>query len=347
MARGGRHRLLQNATLAALSFAATLGLLELGVRLFVGPVPPRNLTRVPESIRAASPSPDIPYLLARDAEAVQDFGSNPRGYFDAGGTLRYRTNSLGFRDREFAREKAPGRFRILGIGDSFTFGTGVRLEDTYLARLQALLDAGGAAGHYEVLNLGVMGFDTAHEVALLREVGLAFSPDLVILCYTLNDAQPVAPRSQRPPAPRPGARTPSLLLAHVFARLENRRLRQRAIANAHAHHRPGAPGWRRVQRALVEARALAREHDFALALMIFPVMWELGDDYPYRDIHETVAAAAARLGLPVLDLAPAFRGEDGVSLWVHPSNQHPNERAHAIAARALHAWLVETRLLDR
>jgi hypothetical protein len=47
----------------------------------------------------------------------------------------------------------------------------------------------------------------------------------------------------------------------------------------------------------------------------------------------------------VLDLFDAFRGRDGPSLWVHPTNQHPNEEAHAIAAEALGRFLREERLL--
>jgi hypothetical protein len=45
------------------------------------------------------------------------------------------------------------------------------------------------------------------------------------------------------------------------------------------------------------------------------------------------------VGLPVLDLAPAFAGQRTEDLWVHPCDHHPNGRAHAIAGRALADWL--------
>jgi hypothetical protein len=44
-------------------------------------------------------------------------------------------------------------------------------------------------------------------------------------------------------------------------------------------------------------------------------------------------------GLRVLDLAPTFAGRPTASLWVHPCDHHPNGGAHAIAARAIAAWL--------
>ena len=30
-----------------------------------------------------------------------------------------------------------------------------------------------------------MGFDTVHEVALLREVGIGYEPDMVVICFFL------------------------------------------------------------------------------------------------------------------------------------------------------------------
>ncbi len=40
-------------------------------------------------------------------------------------------------------------------------------------------------------------------------------------------------------------------------------------------------------------------------------------------------------GIPVLDLLDAFEGQPYEELWVHPSDQHPNEDGHYIAAEAL------------
>ena len=46
-------------------------------------------------------------------------------------------NSLGYRDYEFARIKPKGKFRILAVGDSQTFGIGInKLEDTFVKRLE-------------------------------------------------------------------------------------------------------------------------------------------------------------------------------------------------------------------
>ena len=96
------------------------------------------------------------------------------------------TNSLGFRaDREFPFAKPDGVFRIVGLGDSFTFGYGVEAKDTYLARVEQLLREQGR--NVEVINMGVSGAGSAEELILLNELGLKFDPDLVILGYCTND----------------------------------------------------------------------------------------------------------------------------------------------------------------
>jgi lysophospholipase L1-like esterase len=341
------RKLLPNLALALGSVLVVLLLGELYVRVFVGPLPPRNLTLVPKQLRAPAPFRGVPYLLAPNARVVQRFGSNPRGYFDGNGKLTYETNSLGWRSPETTLEKAPGRFRILGIGDSFTFGTGVRREDLFLTRLADHLER-DAPGRFEVLNLGVMGFNTSHELALLRNVGFAFHPDLVVICYVLNDAEVVSPKRAKDgdfDSVLPKRSSFSLLYDHLRERLRNRRARAAGVARILDDYRDGAPGWVSVQRSLMEIGRLSRERDVPVVLMIFPNMWELNDRYPFAPAHAKVAAAARAAGIPVLDLIDAFRGEDGVSLWVHPGNQHPNERAHAIAGKALYEYLERSGLL--
>ncbi|MDH3214118.1 MAG: SGNH/GDSL hydrolase family protein [Myxococcales bacterium] len=352
------RRSLANLLLALGSVTAVLLVAELGLRLFVGPVPPhvrapwfQNRMRAPESIRAPSPFPGVPYLLAHGTEVVHDFDSNPRGYFDGDGTLTYRTNSLGWREREFERQKRNGIFRIVGIGDSFTFGTGVRREHLFLTRLQAALDR-ERPRRYEVINLGVMGFNAAHEAALLQHYGVALNPDLVLVCFVLNDAEVLIPRQFRmrrlsalPPKPA-GARPWSLLAEHLSVRLQNRKRNRQFIEKMRRNFEPDDAGWQQAVAALRLEKSLARRHGFQLVLVVFPLLWDLGDGYPFAGIHAEVAAAGHRLDIPVLDLLQAFQGQETEALWVHPSNHHPNEKAHSIAARALFAFLNERGLLD-
>ena len=79
--------------------------------------------------------------------------------------------------------KAPGTFRILGLGDSFAFGWGVPVEASFFKRLEALLDGSHSGVTHEVVNAGIPGYGTYEALHLLRSVGRRYEPDLVILAF--------------------------------------------------------------------------------------------------------------------------------------------------------------------
>ena len=134
-----------------------------------------------------------PGFFLSDPVRGQRLAANYDGWF-AG--VPARTNSLGFRDtREYPLAKAPGTFRILVLGDSVTFGHGALYEASYPYLLEQRLREWQPGVTWEVWNLGVPGYNTAQELAYLREVGGRYAPDLVIVGVFLNDFsgfQPVA-----------------------------------------------------------------------------------------------------------------------------------------------------------
>lgn len=98
-------------------------------------------------------------------------------------------NSGGFRYREIAQEKPEGVTRILCIGDSLTFGAGVPTEETYPAQLERLLNQYAPSSQFEVINMGVFGYGTWQAVDLLKQKGLKYHPDIVILGFYINDPE--------------------------------------------------------------------------------------------------------------------------------------------------------------
>jgi hypothetical protein len=97
-------------------------------------------------------------------------------------------NSHGFRDYERTYAKPKGTFRILVLGDSYTEGLQVALENTFPALLETKLNEDFSPMKFEVLNLGQSGFGTADAYIRYLNVGIQFSPDLIILAFlTGND----------------------------------------------------------------------------------------------------------------------------------------------------------------
>lgn len=84
-----------------------------------------------------------------------------------------RFDGSGFRVPLSGVEPAGGPV-VLALGDSFTFGTGCRAEETYAARV-------GAALHGRVLNAGCSGYGLAQMLERARQVMSTVRPDLVLV----------------------------------------------------------------------------------------------------------------------------------------------------------------------
>lgn len=109
-------------------------------------------------------------------------------------TASVKINSEGLRDHEYPPEKDPKVFRVLTLGDSFTFGVGVNLDESYPKVLEALLNRRpihGGVRKYEVINAGVEGYGTTQEYIYLGELLRRFSPELVIVGLHSNDVTDV------------------------------------------------------------------------------------------------------------------------------------------------------------
>ena len=92
-------------------------------------------------------------------------------------------NSLGLRDREYNEKKKK---RILFIGDSFTFGVGVELVDTFVKRVESILLGQGFP--IECINGGRVGAGTGEYLYYARKYVKTLKPDCIVLClYPEND----------------------------------------------------------------------------------------------------------------------------------------------------------------
>lgn len=169
---------------AAVLFAAIvvcLAVLELVARLLVppsdaGPIPyePNNLACV------FAPDPQLGFRLAPNSRATCRTDEID---------FEYVISDQGLRG-EHIGPKLEGTFRVVCLGDSFTMGHGVSLDETWVKQLERGLAAAGIGDAVECVNMGVNGYGVWQEALLLREQGLPFEPDLVILqLYPCNDVR--------------------------------------------------------------------------------------------------------------------------------------------------------------
>ena len=98
----------------------------------------------------------------------------------------FRINAQGMRaDRDYRYEKPAGTRRVVCLGDSFTVGYEVAVEDCYTTVLRRQLEAAGRK--VEVLNAGVSGFGLAEQCLYLERELLKYDPDVVVATFFTND----------------------------------------------------------------------------------------------------------------------------------------------------------------
>ncbi len=285
-----------------------------------------------------------------------EYASNPRDYFDSDNGVEMTVNPMGLRGPEVSAEKTAGTLRVIGLGDSFTFGVGVRDEHTFLRRLEGRLNQYQLV---EVLNAGTQGYNTRDQQITLENRWLALEPDLVLVFFYLNDIY----RDQSAVAfwnngeghgvylQPTGLARHSHLIDWCQYSWRAKELRQRMIAHysqayftdprsffAKPVSRSQPMDWSASRAALVRIVELARTHGFQVGLAIFPELMSL-EDYPFTAIHAFVEETCKEIGMPVHDLLSAFQGHSDHQLWVHPTDHHPNEIAHDLAAASLEKFL--------
>lgn len=252
------------------------------------------------------------------------------------------TNSYGMRDDEPAPKEA-NRFRIVALGDSFTFGLGVEMERAFPQVLERRLNERDASngGTYEVLNFAVPGYSTREEVVVLKEKAAAWHPRIVIVGYCLNDPE------IEPLQPLHLAFTPQLWWehSHVFRLFNllymNTKVRVAAGGDYYRFlHLPNRAPWQSVLAGLHDLKTLAVSRGTPVLLVIFPMIevdsWQ---DYPYLPLHDQVSAAARAQGIDVLDLYETYAQHEIAAIRVTPRDHHPSVLGHELTAEAIERHL--------
>ena len=249
--------------------------------------------------------------------------------------------------------------RIAAIGDSFTVGVGVQLDDAYGARLERLLNLNDGVPPADVRIFAHSGTSTFQQRAQLSEA-MDVQPHIVILGICLNDTEDWThpARIQRwrdewmTPAPSPFAafflrhsRAASFIAARWWAAGSSKR----CVAYYRHLYDPDGAGILRFRNAIGWFRDECASRQIAFLPVVFPLMsFDFSPDrYPMSFAHDAIHEVCREFGVPCLDLLPAFQGDDPGRMQAVPGiDPHPDEIAHRIAAETILNYLVDHHLID-
>ena len=325
---------------------------EVTVRIF-GLAPP-----IEASAGNMVPDPYLPFLPRPNSRL------EGRSRFDEFDYL-IEINSVGFRDRDRPYQKPEGVFRILGLGDSTTYGGGALLEETYLARVEAQLNnRDGKHPQIDIIKAGVPRFYPEANRLLLQHYGLEYDPDVIIVGFgssdvidTLIGLDPIrisadgnATRNVRDSLSETG------MLLYQYSQLA------RVLLSRYLSRKNARPvDWNEIYRdkGKYEAQWLAVEQEFArmaemsrgtgadLVILYIPdfTLFERGEerDYPPQRLQQWARQNNAWFVDPTAAMLAAYEDSQTPLFW--PRDRHPTPAGYQVIADVLYASLVSNNLV--
>lgn len=100
---------------------------------------------------------------------------------------------------DYSIDRPKSVYRIITLGDSFTFGAHVKTENNWVELLENRLNQKPVCGDinkFEVINLGVPGYDIQYAVERYKQRGEKYNPDLILWFLKDDDFYDIAEETQ-------------------------------------------------------------------------------------------------------------------------------------------------------
>jgi len=253
------------------------------------------------------------------------------------------TNAAGLRDDPITPK--DGRYRILAIGSSMTFGLGVNDDEAWPAVLEReLRDAGYRV---DVVNAGVIGHTAFQGDLYLAADGLALDPDLVLASYGHNAGLSwdgfSDPERETWGFPEGRWRTQERV------DIQDQRKREMAADDTKQYPRLNHDEYVAALHAIART---TREAGAEIVFLAWPIQYDFTRgqpptvDGPAGDrawtYFDSTFKAARTVDVPVFDVLGAVDRDEAVLMDI----VHLNARGYRLVGERLARWLIERGYLD-
>ena len=249
-----------------------------------------------------------------------------------------------FRQLQFIYD--PSKVNILGCGDSFTFGTGVRdFNELYLSKLNTRLQE---IYPTNINNAAKGGYNAMSVLEVLVKFTNTCKQDIALYGLNLNDILTkkkqieIEDRQLRSPITDSLIKR-SYLLFDLSFRLERflEMLRGTSYSDniSKLYHERGIE-WKLFSADITALKNYCESNEIELLVAILPFLVNL-KNYPLKDVHRQIKELCLKNDIDCIDLLPQFEGFDAKKLWAHPYDAHPNSHSHTIIADGIFSRLSE------
>lgn len=266
-------------------------------------------------------------------------------------------NLLGYRDIEHHTAKDEHVYRILFLGDSFTFGSGIKnLEDTYPKLIEKMLNIEYDSIKVEAVIFAKEGYSVLDELNALKRKGLSFEPDLIILGYFLNDAEEKGSKKGYEDLLYAHYIIPyelgdlmykySLFYYFLESRLKKMIGSRKSYEDYIEHlYSDSNPYFKQHKKDLEELIKIANTNKIPLLVIMIPSPGVDFKDYPYLKINKYIQEISESNRVSYLDLLPYFQEYEPKDIRISLFDAHMNELGHKIMAYAVLDYLQKNSLL--
>lgn len=295
-----------------------------------------------------------------------------KGHFPAAeySDIAIETNSYGFRDSAWRLESSLVKPRVMILGDSVTFGSPLPVEQRFTEQAGDFLREKGLL--WRTCNCGVNGYNIEQYTKLLRLVGPGLKPEIVLVGFVLNDAEPMSPDDARRIAIAEGIAAgsawarlrrlaeryhfePNRSYAYALARREimlrlwqspeyaekmAKKYNQKTEKELTALYKTGEglPHFREQMRQMRQFTEQTLKAKFGV--LVFPYRWQLANED--SSISRMITGVLDELDIPYVDIygrfLPLFKQNE---LYVPRDDCHPNAEGHRIAGSVMADLMVQ------
>lgn len=258
-------------------------------------------------------------------------------------------NPQGFRGEKFNIEKSD-KYRIVVMGDSFSWGQGVY---PYTLRFPELLERRlreKYGDNIEVINLGIAGFNLP-QYAEFQPYIINLKPDFVLYQWYINDMD-VAPSNTLFVKPQlvPVKSWHDYLYTHsaLYYLLERGAVQVKALFGnqtsytdhlINTYKNLDSPGRKKAELALKKVLDTFQKNNIAYGVVLFP---DVGSKTPmsaYRlgFLHQIVLDQCKKRKVPCLDLTRSYSifDKNMQQAWANVFDSHPSQSVHRLAAEKI------------
>lgn len=307
--------------------------------------------------------------LNKNEYPFESYPTNPRKYFDEikegeKGEIYTIKRNKG-EHREDLSWKETNKTKVLIIGDSFTFGQGIRYEDTFIKKVEKLSKS------YIGINFGISGADIDEIFQDFSKNTKEVNSDIVLYGLCPNDIV-LDPKDwedfnslikvNKSFETKDSRKVWDFLNLrnHYFNELEDLGILRKShivelisyhytlskVTNATIDHyrdiynfKKNANGLKKTLDYIREMKLISEDRGARFAVVLFPLLYWPGGKNPFAAEYEGFKGVLKDHGVNYYDPLPSLMRFNDRDLWVHPLDQHPNEIANEIIAKDILSFL--------